>query len=265
MTSGQRSPGRTAPRRTAAPLGRLLVSELLLTVPRPRTWVTVGVLGLVPLMAAIGLASLDGEHSTVLGVALVSVSEFAACAMAVPVVLAAADAFAAERAHRTLDALVLAPVRVRRLVLLKAAGVVAVAALSAATAVLLCLVCGLLALELGPFTLGATLWRESVIALWLAGQLAGLGMLLLPLSVLVRRPAGVTAAGLVVVVASPLLGLFSQRLTMVLPAGNWNRAVTGLSQVPVDWAQLGATSLRAAVYVVVGAGATVWLLAGRSS
>lgn len=263
MSAQPTSSGRSLPRRTAAPLGRLLLSELRLTVPRPRTWVTLAVLGLVPLMASIGLASVGGDQAFVLGVQVISASEFAAFTLAVPVVLVAADAFAAERAQRTLDGLVLAPVGVARLVALKATGVLAAAALSAATTTLLSLVCGLAALELGPFTLGATMTRELVVALWLTGQLAGLGMLLLPLSALVRRPAAVTATGLVVVTLAPLLALLSERLNALVPAGNWGRAVTGLSQVPADWSQLGATTLRAGVYVLTGAAATVWLLARR--
>lgn len=257
--------GRSTGRPTSAPLGRLLVSELLLTVPRPRTWVTLAVVALIPLLVAIGLASIDGDKSFVLQTLLVSTSEFAAFTLAVPVVLVAADAFAAERAHRTLDALALAPVGVGRLLVLKATGVLAVAALSAATATVVALAAGLVALDLGPFTVGATLVRELVVALWMTGQLAGLGLLLLPLSALSGRPAGATAAGLVVAMASSMTVLLPDRVVPLLPAGNWSRAVTGLSQVPVDWSQLGWTTLRAAVYVVVGAGTTGWLLARRDA
>lgn len=260
-TTGSRSPGRP----TAAPLGRLLLSELRLTLPRPRTAVTLGVVALVPLMVAIGLASLDGERSFVLGTLLISTSEFAAFSLAVPVVLVAADAFAAERAHRTLDALALAPVGLGRLLVSKAAGIVAVAALSAATVTAVALVAGLLALDLGPFTFGATLGRELVIALWMTGQLSGLGMLLLPLSALSSRPAGVTAAGLVVAMTSSMTVFVSDRVTPLLPAGNWSRVVAGLSQVPVDWSPMGCTTLRAGVYVVLGAGVTVWLLSRRDA
>ncbi|MBW0101617.1 hypothetical protein [Pseudonocardia sp. KRD291] len=260
-TTGSRSVGRP----TAAPLGRLLASELRLTVPRLRTGVTLGLVALVPLMVAIGLASLDGERSSVLWTLLISTSEFAAFTLAVPVVLVAADAFAAERAHRTLDALALAPVGLGRMLVCKTAGIAAVAALGAATVTAVALVAGLLALELGPFTFGATLGRELVIWVWMTGQLIGLGMLLLPLSAASTRPAGVTAAGLVVAMASSMTVFLPEHVTPLLPAGNWSSAVTGLSQVPVDWSQLGWTTLRAGVYAVLGAGATVWLLSRRDA
>ncbi|MDN5917989.1 MAG: hypothetical protein L0I76_23330 [Pseudonocardia sp.] len=261
---GSRSVGsRPVGRPTAAPLGRLLYSELALTVPRPRTWVTLAVVALVPLVVTIGLASLDGERSVVFWALLISTSEFAAFTLAVPVVLVAADAFAAERAHRTLDAMTLAPVGLGRMLALKTTGIVAVAALTAGTVTVVALVAGLLALDLGPFTFGSTLGRELVIALWMTGQLGGLGLLLLPLSALSRRPAGVTAAGLVVAMASSMTPFLSDRVTPLLPAGNWGRAVTGLSQVPIDWSQMGWTTLRAGVYVVIGAGASVWLLSRR--
>ena len=260
-TIGSRSVGRP----TSAPLGRLLISELLLTVPRARTWVTLGVVGLVPLMVAIGLASLQGERSVVLWTLLISTSEVAAFTLAVPVVLVAADAFAAERAHRTLDALALAPVGLGRMLALKAPGVAAVAALSAATATVVALVAGLVALDLGPFSFGATLGRELAITLWMTGQLTGLGMLLLPLSALSGRPAGVTAAGLVVAMTSSMTVLLPERVLPLLPAGNWSRAVTGLSQVPIDWSTMGSTTLRAGVYAVLGGGLTIWLLARRDA
>ncbi|RZT84041.1 ABC-2 type transport system permease protein [Pseudonocardia sediminis] len=261
MTTGNRSVGRP----TSAPLGRLLLSELLLTVPRPRTAVTLGVVALVPLLVATGLASLGGESSFVLSALLVSTSEFAAFSLAVPVVLVAADAFAAERAHRTLDALTIAPVGLGRMLVLKATGIVAVAALTAATTTVIALVAGLVALDLGPFTFGATLGRALVIALWTTGQLVGLGMLLLPLSALSRRPATVAATGLAVAMASAMAVFLPGRLTPLLPAGSWSRAVTGLSRVPIDWSVMGWTTLRAVVYAVVGAGVTVWLLSRRDA
>lgn len=259
------TPARSAGRPTAAPLGRLLLSELLLTVPRPRTYITLGVLALVPLLAAIGLASLGGERSYTLGVQLISASEYAAFALAVPVVLVAADAFAAERAHRTLDALVIAPVGAGRMLALKSTGVLAAAVLSAVTSTVVALVGGLVLLDLGPFTFASTLGRELLVTLWLTGQLAGIGMLLLPLSALLGRPAGVSAAGLAVVTLTPLADIVSSRTAALIPAGNWLRTVAGFSQVPIDWSGAGSTTLRAGVYTVVGGGVTLWLLSHRDA
>lgn len=258
-TTGARSAGRP----TSAPLARLLASELALTLPRPRTYITLGVLALVPLLVAVGLPSLDGTDPFVLQVQMTSSTEFVAFALAVPVVLVATDAFAAERAQGTLDALSLAPVGVVRLLVLKASGVVAAAGLSAAMVAVVSLAGGLVALDLDPFTFASTLGRELLIALWMTGQLSGIGMLLLPLSALVRRPAGVSAAGLVAVTLTPLAGAVSERMGALVPAGNWTLAVAGFSQAPIDWSAAGWTTLRAGVYAVVGGGVTLWLLARR--
>lgn len=257
------TPARSAGRPTSAPLGRLLLSELALTVPRPRTYITLGVLALVPLLVAIGLQSVAGDAAFVLLVQMTSSTEFVAFALATPVVLVAADAFAAERAQRTLDALFLAPVGIGRLLLLKATGVVAAAALSAGLVAVVSLVGGLVLLDLGRFTFWSTIGRELMIALWMTGQLSGIGILLLPLSALLRRPAGVTVAGLVAMTLTPLAGAISPRFNPLVPAGNWYPAVAGLSEVPIDWSGAGWTTLRACVYAVVGGGVTLWLLSRR--
>lgn len=254
----------SAPARpTAAPISRLLRSELSLVVPRLRTVITLATLLVIPLLTAFGLRSVGGERSTVLGVALVSTTEFTALPLAVPVVLVAADAFAAERSHRTLDQLRLAPVSAGRLVALKSAGVLAAALLAALVTTAAALLGGLALLPLGPYSTGATLGREVVIWLWLSGQLAGFGMLLLPLSMLIRRTTGVVAVGL----APPALGVLLPAgpgwLAAVAPSGNWMVTTTAISSVPVGWADVGATTARAGVYVLLGAGLTAWLLARR--
>lgn len=258
----------SAPRRpqaparpTAAPLTRLLRSELGLVVPRPRTAVTLSALLVIPLMAAFGLHALGGG-SPAIGVLLVSTVQFTAPTLAVPVVLVAADAFGAERSHRTLDLLRLAPVGDGRLVACKSAGVLVAALLTALVTTLAAVVAGLALLGPGSYTVAGTLARGGAIGLWLAGQLAGLGMLLLPLSMLVRRTAGVVAAGLLLTV----LGLVPNLpgwIVAIVPNGNWEAATTALSATPVVWSAAAATSARAAVYVLVGAAVTVWLLKRR--
>ena len=54
--------GRAATR-TAAPLGRLLAAELRWVLRRPRTLVVLGLLALVPLAVAIGVATTGGPSS----------------------------------------------------------------------------------------------------------------------------------------------------------------------------------------------------------
>lgn len=252
----------SAPARpTTAPLLRLLRSELVLVVPRPRTWVTLATLLVIPLMATFGLRALGGERAVSLNVLLVSTAEFTAPTLAVPVVLVAADAFAAERAHRTLDLLRLAPVGAGRLVLLKSVGVLVAALSTALVTTLAALLAGLALLPGGTYPVGTTLGRGLVIGLWLAGQLAALGVLLLPLSMLIRRTAGVVAAGILLTVVGLLPA--PRWLIAIAPNGTWEETTTALAAVPPDWSAAGATTLRAAVYVVVGAGVTVWLLNRR--
>ncbi|MDQ4117004.1 MAG: ABC transporter permease, partial [Actinomycetota bacterium] len=248
-------------RPTGAPLPRLLRSELVLTVPRPRTAVTLAALLVIPLMAAFGLRALGGD-SPALGVLLVSTVAFTAPTLAVPVVLVAADAFGAERSHRTLDLLRLAPVGDGRLVAVKSAGVLVTALLTALVTTLVALLAGLVLLGPGTDTVGGTLARGLAIGFWLAGQLAGLGMLVLPLPMLVRRTAGVVAVGLLLTVLG-LVPNLPHWIVAAVPNGNWEAATTALSATPVDWSAAATTTVRAAVYALAGAAATVWLLRRR--
>lgn len=248
-------------RPTAAPLPRLLRSELELAVRRPRTAVTLAALLVVPLMAAFGLRALGGG-APALGVLLVSTVAFTAPTLAVPVVLVAADAFGAERSHGTLDLLRLAPVDDGRLVALKSAGILVTALLTALVTTSAALLAGLALLGPGTGTLGGTLGRGVAIGVWLAGQLAGLGLLVMPLSLLVRRTVGVVAAGLLLTVLG-LVPSLPHWLLAAAPNGYWESATTALSATPTDWSAAGSTTLRAAVYGVVGAAATLWLLRRR--
>lgn len=252
----------TAPSRrpTAAPFGRLLVSELELALARPRTAVALGALALVPVLATIGLLS---EDAHALGVLLVSNSELAAFSLAMPVVLVAADGFAAERARGTLDGLRLAPVGPLRLLALKGAAVAVTAALAAVTVSVVAAVAGLLVLGAGPYGAGATVSRALLTSLWMTGQLAGLGSVLLALSAFVRRPAVVVATGLAVTTVAPLVGVLWETAAPALPTGHWHETLTAMTAVPADLGPLGATTLRAVGLAVAGAGVTGYLLTRR--
>jgi ABC-2 type transport system permease protein len=248
-------------RPTTAPTYRLLRSELALVVPRPRTAATLSALLVIPLMAAFGLHAL-GSGVPGLAVLAVSAHPYTAPVLVVPVVLVAADAFGAERAHRTLDLLRIAPVGDARLVALKSAGVLVTALLGGMVTMLVALLAGLALLGAGDYSFGGTLGRGIAIGLWLSVQLAGLGLLLLPLSMLVRRTTGVVAAGLLLCVVGLLPNLPSWVLT-VLPNGVWESATTALTDSPVNWSPVLGTTLRAVLYALAGAAATVWLLRRR--
>ncbi|TCK26541.1 ABC transporter permease [Pseudonocardia endophytica] len=253
--------GPTPVRPTTAPMHRLLRSELALVVPRPRTAATLSALLVIPLMAAFGLHAL-GSGVPGLAVLPVSAHPYTAPVLVVPVVLVAADAFGAERAHRTLDLLRLAPVGDARLVALKSAGVLVTALLGGTVTALVALLAGLVLLGAGDYSIGGTLGRGIAIGLWLSVQLAGLGVLLLPLSMLVRRTTGIVAVGLLLCVVAFLPNLPGW-VVAVLPNGGWESATTALTSSPVDWSPVLGTAGRAAVYALVGAVATVWLLRRR--
>ncbi|WP_224389340.1 ABC transporter permease [Pseudonocardia sp. ICBG1293] len=255
--------GRSPRRPTSAPFGRLLRSELELALLRPRTAVVLVSAALVPLLATIALGTDTGRLSFALGTLTVALSEPAAFALGMPVVLVAADAFAAERARGTLDALRLSPVTPGRLLGLKAAAVAVTSLLAAATTVVVALVCGGLVLGAGPFGAGATLLRALVLTGWAAVQLCGLGMLLLALSTLVRRPAGVVATGLAALTVAPLATVLWEPVAPVLPTGHWHEVLAGVLAAPVDPSPLWATTARAAGFVVAGAGVAVFALTRR--
>ncbi|MEQ3551583.1 ABC transporter permease [Pseudonocardia nematodicida] len=249
--------------RTAAPLGRLVCSELELALCRPRTAVVLGALTVVPLLATVLLAIDAGPLSSTAGVLTVSLSEAAAFSLGMPVVLIAAEAFATERARGTLDGLRLSPVGPGRLVLLKTAAVGASAVLAAGTVVAVSLVAGAVVLGTGEFGTGATLSRALLLGGWATGQLIGLGMLLLALSASVRRPVAVVAPGLVALTVAPLASALWQASASALPTGRWHEVLAGVMSVPAETGTLWATTVRAAGFAVAGAGITVFLLTRR--
>ncbi|MEU6698012.1 ABC transporter permease [Pseudonocardia sp. NPDC046786] len=257
-------PARTR-RRTAAPLSRLLRSEIELALARPRTAVALAAAALVPILGATALAASGPErYAYVLGVLMVALAEPAAFSLGMPVVLVAADAFATERARGTLDGLRLSPVGSGRLVLLKASAVAAAAVLASVVVVGTSLLAGWAALGAGPFGTGPTLARALLLTVWTAGQLTGFGVLLLAVSAAARRPSVVVVAGLVALVVAPLVAVLWGPAAPALPTGHWHEVLAGTFSAPVDTAAAWATTLRAAGFAVAGAGVAGYLL-GRGS
>ncbi|MBC3190161.1 hypothetical protein H7X46_03670 [Pseudonocardia sp. C8] len=252
-----------ARRRTAAPLPRLLRSELELALLRPRTAVVLGAAVLVPVLAAVALSGGPAHAAHALGVVAVALSEFAAFSLGMPVVLVAADAFATERGRRTLDGLRLSPVGPGRLLLLKASAVAAAAAAAAAVVVGAGLVAGSLVLGTGPYGTAATLGRALLLGAWMTGQLTGAGLLLLALSAAVRRPAAVVAAGLAALTIAPLVAAVWRPAAPVLPSGQWHEVLAAVTAVPAETGALWATTVRAGGFAVAGAGITLFLLTRR--
>lgn len=258
--------GRTPPagtRRRSAPLPRLVRSELELALLRPRTAVVLLAAALVPVLAAFALAGGPEQLTHTLGVLTVALSEPAALSLGMPVVLVAADAFAAERRSGTLDGLRLAPVGPGRLVLLKTSAVVGSAVLAAVVVVGASLLAGSLVLGTGPYGPGSTLARALLLTGWMAAQLGGFGMLLLALSAAVRRPAVVVAAGLAALTAAPFAAVVWAPVAPVLPSGHWHEVLAAVTAVPVEATAPWATTARAVGFAVAGAGVTTFLLTRR--
>ncbi|MCD2197276.1 ABC transporter permease subunit [Actinomycetospora endophytica] len=266
--------------RTHAPLGRLLGAELRWVLRRPRTLVVLGLLALVPLAIAIGVATAGGPPS---GRGPGLVAEIAGNGFVLPVVAlglalalllplavaqAAADAIAGEAATGTLRGLLLAPVGRVRLVVMKSAGVVMVAVL----AVLLIAVVGMVAgtvvvggaqgtlVTLSGTTLGVgeALGRIALVAVWTVGQLLAVGAVALAISTLTEHP--------LVVLASVLGGLIVFGVLSAIPSLEWLQPVlltTGFSagtdvlRDPLPFDNLWSSTIRALVYIAIGLVVTV--------
>lgn len=254
---------RAVTRRRSAPLARLLRSELELALLRPRTAVVLLTAALVPVLAAFALAGGPDQLTHTLGVLTVALSEPAALSLGMPVVLVAADAFAAERRCGTLDGLRLSPVGPGRLLLLKASAVAGTSALASVVVVGVSLLAGSLVLGTGPYGTGSTLGRAVLLAGWSAAQLTGFGMLLLALSAAVRSSAVVVVAGLAALTVAPLAAIVWGPVAPALPSGHWHEVLVAVTAVPVETAAPWATTVRAAGFAVAGAGITVFLLTRR--
>lgn len=203
-----------APTRTAhsAPLGRLLVSELRWVFKRPRTWIALTLLGLVPVVIAIGtkISGRRGGGGTIIaemvgnGFVLPIASLSITLTLLLPLVGAmwSADALAGEASHSTLRYLLVAPVGRVRLLVVKSIGVAtAVLAASALIAVVGIivgyLVLGnnqLLTLSGTTLSFGAALGRIAIAVGWVSVQVWAVCAVALAVSACTEHPMVVMAA-----------------------------------------------------------------------
>jgi ABC-2 type transport system permease protein len=271
-----------------APLARLLRSELSAVLRRPRTWVFLGVLALVPLVIGIGVAASDSPSRAGPGPGLIAAATanglglpVASLAIALTLLLplgismTAADALAGEAAHGTLRGLLLAPVSRPRLVLLKASGVLAMAVLAVAVVTVLGTVAGtliigggdhLLTLSGSTVSTGEALRRIALAAAWTVLQLAAVGAVALAVSALTERPLVVTAVVLGGAIVSdvltsiPSLGALHPWL---LTAG-WP-ALADLLRDPIPTDDLAHSAVLAVGYLVAGMAVAVAATLRRES
>lgn len=255
---------------TAAPLGRLLRSELAWVFKRPRTWIALTLLGLVPVVIAIGtkigssrgggglIGTLVG-NGFVLPVASLSIT----LAVLLPLVGAmwSADALAGEASHSTLRYLLLAPVGRARLLVVKSFGV----ATAVLAACLLISAVGMIAgyvvfgshdlITLSGTTLsfGSALWRVFLATLWAAVQVWAVCAVALAVSASTEHPMVVMAATLAGAIVFGVLSAIPSLdwLQPYLLTNSWTSIVDVLRDpMPTDGLLHGLA--EAACYAVVG-------------
>jgi ABC-2 type transport system permease protein len=267
------------PSPTHAPLARLLRSELRWVLRRPRTLIVLGLLALVPVLMGVGIVATDspggaGLFTQIAGNGLVlPVAALSICLtllLPLAVAMAAADALAGESAHGTLRALLLAPVGRARLVLVKAVGVLAVAAFAVTAVAAAGIITGLFLVgppastdglltmsgtEIGP---GTALLRVALAAIWTVGQLTAVGAVALAVSSTTEHPLVVLASvlgGLIVFGVLSALPALDSLQPLLLTTG-WF-AITDVLRDPLPLDSLASSSTRAGCYLVIGMGLTL--------
>lgn len=259
---------------THAPLGRLLRSELRWIFRRPRTLIALGLLALVPIAVAVGVAVSDSPSSAGgpgglfaqlvgNGLALPIITLALTMQLLLPLVasMSAADAIAGESAHGTLRGLLIAPVGRIRLFWVKAAGVLAVVF----AAVLVIAVVGLIAglVLLGSDNLltisgthvgvGAALGRVGLAVLWVTVQMFAVAAVALAISACTQHPLVVMAATLAGVIVCAVLQSITvlDWLAPYLLTDSW-MSVVDLLRDPVPSSTLWEGLARAGCYLVIG-------------
>ncbi len=271
----------SAATRTAAPLGRLLRSELRWVFRRPRTLVMLGLFGLIPVVIGIAIAATGragGPAAGLIaatagnGMVLPILALTLALALLLPlgVSMAAADAIAGESAHGTLRGLLLAPVSRDSVVAVKAFGVLTVAVAAVALITIMGVLTGLvvvgttagggqlLTLSGSTVGLGEASVRVGLAAAYVIVQLAAVGAVALAVSSLTDHP--------LVVMAAVLGGAIVFGVLTAIPALDWLQpwlltshwpAIADVLRDPVPLGDLARGSLLAVVYLLVGLAVTV--------
>jgi ABC-2 type transport system permease protein len=289
-TTAAAEPAPSVAGRRSAPLGRLLAAEIRWVLRRPRTLVVIGLLGLVPIAIAIGVATVGGPGggdgrgpglvAAVVGNGLVlpiaALGLTLALLLPLAVGMAGADAIAGESAHGTLRGLLLAPVGRLRLVAVKAVGVLTVAVVAVLVVAVVGVLAGLVVVggaegslvTLSGTTLGVgeALGRVALVAVWTVGQLAAVGAIALAISSVTEHPLVVLASVLGGIIVFGVLSAIPslEWLQPVLLTSGWTAGTDALRDpLPLDG--MGSSTLLAAVYLVLGLAFTVWRMRARSA
>jgi len=264
--------------RTKAPIGRLLRAELRFVIRRPRTLVALGMLALIPIIAAIamslasstdvggpgqqvieGVAALVTQNGMILPVFVLIL----ALAMLLPMLgtMWSADALAGEASTGGLRSLLLAPVSRPRLLAVKAFGVAVVSLLAVTILAVVAILAGLLILGgTGMLTMsGNTLpfWqsfgRVALLTLLVTIQVWAVAAVALAVSAATEHPLVVLASTLGGIIVFTILGNIASLdwLHPFLLTTAWE-SLADVARDPMPTDGIATAVLRAACYIVIG-------------
>ena len=262
----------------------MIAVELRKLVRRPRTWVSVGLLCLLPTVVAVflavtGIGPQPGEGPALLSAVLADGKLYPAAAlgMVLPIFLPAAvavvagDAIAGESAGGTLRYLLVRPVGRTRLLVAKLVAVVAYTALAVGAVALTGYVVGVLLLGRAdptssvvttltvsgtPLSAGQLAARTAVMIAYIGWSMLGVASVSLFLSTLTDSSLGAALGGLAVLVGSTVLvGLdAAESVRTWLPTRYW-LSWLDLFRDPILWHDVQRGALIQAVWIVVLLGA----------
>ncbi|MBR7744301.1 ABC transporter permease [Phycicoccus sp. BSK3Z-2] len=254
--------------------------ELRKLLGRPRTWVSIGLLCLLPVVVAVflavtGIAPRPGQGPTLLSAVLGNGALFPAAALGIvlpfflPIAVAvqAGESVAGEAQSGTLRYLLVRPVGRTRLLVAKLVSVLAYTLLAVLSVAATGYLAGISLLgnsgQVTTTTLsGTTLtpadlaWRTGVMVLYIGWSMVGVASVALFLSTLTDSPLAAALGGLAVLVSSTVLVTLDAAGAVrdYLPTRYW-LAWVDLFRDPVPWGDVTAGVLVQTGYVVVLLGA----------
>ncbi|HEV3360989.1 MAG TPA: ABC transporter permease [Pseudonocardiaceae bacterium] len=271
-------------RASKAPLGRLLWSEVRWVFRRPRTWISLILLALVPVVIAIGIqisggprGSRGGSIYSVIagnGFVLPVIALVANLTLLLPLVSAmwSADAIAGEASNGTLRGLLIAPISRVRLLGVKAFGVAVAVLVACVLIVLVGLITGLIVvgsqgmLTMSGTTLstGAAIGRLAIAAGWVAVQVWAVAAIALAISTWTEHPLVVLAATIAGAIVFGVLSAIPSLafLQPYLLTNSWT-ALTDVLRDPMPFDGLIHGLEEAGCYLVIGLSVAVARMVSR--
>jgi len=251
----------------------LLASEIVVLFRRRRTVAMLVAIALIPILLAVAVALSSQQLAPGEGPPFLDrVSQnglfvgFTAMLVGIPLFLpltvgvVAGDTIAGEAGQGTLRYLLTAPAGRVRLLLVKFAGTVAWALAATLTLMLSGLVIGSILFSIGPVTLlsgdvislGESLVRMGLVALYVSVSLIGLSAVGLFISTLTDVPVGAMAATVVVPIVSQILDTVPQLSWMhpYLLTHYW-LDFADILRNPIEWSSFGSNALLQLAYVAI--------------